>query len=496
MLPSSWQRFVALQVAFCVAATVGCDNNKPTSRREPLAPATTLERAELLDPETCKTCHRQHYDQWASSMHAYATDDPVFVAMNKRGQRDADLGPFCLECHAPMAVREGYANAVTDPASIPKPLRGVTCYFCHNIVHLGEGDTNNPLELANDTTMRGGIKDPVKSSAHGVQYAAHLDGNQPESADLCGKCHDIETPAGVHLERTHAEWKQSLFSDPAPGRFLTCAGCHMASYSGVAASDPFSTSPTRRVHQHLMPGVDKALSPFPEVDVQDLAVRCALQNSVSVALSVRPRDAGVSVRVAIESNAGHGWPSGATQDRRAWVEVTAYDAQDKLIFEHGRIPEGTAVSEVEDRNGDGKADLFQFRDRVFDANDKPVHMFWEAEKYVSEALPPPPRERLGDHVKTRDFPIPSQVPAKVRATVFIRPIDVDLVDDLVKSGDLDEAIRSKVPTFTVGTFEWLKADGFDKDITTQTRESSIACPSRDRMDAIGPMEAHRELLGR
>ena len=42
-------------------------------------------------------------------MHAYASDDPVFRAMNERGQRETDggLGSFCIQCHAPIAVHEG-----------------------------------------------------------------------------------------------------------------------------------------------------------------------------------------------------------------------------------------------------------------------------------------------------------------------------------------------------------------------------------------------------
>ena len=39
----------------------------------------------------------QHYDAWQRSMHAYAADDPVFIAMNQRGQRltAGRLGKFC-----------------------------------------------------------------------------------------------------------------------------------------------------------------------------------------------------------------------------------------------------------------------------------------------------------------------------------------------------------------------------------------------------------------
>ena len=71
----------------------------------------TYTREELLKPETCKECHKEHYTEWSGSMHAYASKDPVFLAMNKRGQREThnDLGKFCVNCHAPMAVQAGSA---------------------------------------------------------------------------------------------------------------------------------------------------------------------------------------------------------------------------------------------------------------------------------------------------------------------------------------------------------------------------------------------------
>src|SRR5439155_8964026 len=88
-------------VTLALAAAAACTSS---SKTEP-----TLARAELLKPETCKTCHQDHFREWSGSMHAYASDDPVFLAMNKRGQRETAgaLGAFCVNCHAPMAVREG-----------------------------------------------------------------------------------------------------------------------------------------------------------------------------------------------------------------------------------------------------------------------------------------------------------------------------------------------------------------------------------------------------
>jgi Cytochrome c554 and c-prime len=88
--------------------------------------SSLLTREELMDPEQCKTCHVGHYDEWASSMHAYAADDPVFRAMNQRGQRETggELGAFCVQCHAPMAVLTGATNDGLNLDDLPASSRG------------------------------------------------------------------------------------------------------------------------------------------------------------------------------------------------------------------------------------------------------------------------------------------------------------------------------------------------------------------------------------
>src|SRR5512138_502594 len=158
-------------------------------------------------------CHQQHFTQWQASMHAYASDDPVFVAMNKRGQRATNgaLGDFCIKCHAPMATQLGFTDyANFDPKQLPPAARGITCYFCHNVDSVTDTH-NNGLVLANDQTMRGGAKNPVTSPAHFSKYDALMDSDINQS-EMCCSCHDIvvpeainHVPGGVALERTFAE---------------------------------------------------------------------------------------------------------------------------------------------------------------------------------------------------------------------------------------------------------------------------------------------------
>jgi hypothetical protein len=419
-----------------------------------------LTRDQLLDPEQCKDCHPKHYREWASSMHAYSTLDPVFVAMNQRGQRETNgaLGDFCVKCHAPMAVREGATRDGLNLEQVPEHLKGVTCYFCHNAVGVGD-HFNNDVHLANDTTMRGSISDPVPTKAHGATYSPLHDRNSGESSSLCGGCHDIVTPAGVHLERTFEEYQRSIFSKP--GGFETCQGCHMTATRGVAADDANSNVPERNVHEHLWAGVDVALTDFPGREAQRAAVECAL--NISMRIRAILRDAFGGFTVQLETLAGHNQPSGSAQDRRMWLEFTAYDEHDNVLFENGRVADG----EVEDQPG--KA-INLYRDWTYDADGNPAHMFWDAAPstlypagFSSMTLPPASQLGAAHYLEAR-FQVPPAVnPAvtRVTASVRMRPMGIDILQDLVASGDLAESVIAKMPTFTLqgATVEWRVADG-------------------------------------
>ena len=51
------------------------------------AEVTMLTPEQLADPESCRGCHASAVAEWEGSMHAYASDDPVFVAMNRPPSR-------------------------------------------------------------------------------------------------------------------------------------------------------------------------------------------------------------------------------------------------------------------------------------------------------------------------------------------------------------------------------------------------------------------------
>jgi len=425
-----------------------------------------LTREELLDPQTCKQCHEKHVTEWSASMHAYAAKDPVFIAMNKRGQEETDggLGDFCVNCHAPMAVREGaFANGdYTDFDQVPDHLQGVTCYFCHNVVDVEKDHdsglfANNGLVLADDTTMRGGIDDPVQPWAHRAEGTAHFDATKPESSRMCGSCHDIVTGNGVHLERTYDEYQKTIFATSAdPVTRQSCIDCHMDPTDFDETIADYPDVPARPRHQHLWPGVDVPLTDFPHRAAMVSAVeRHALPQSI-VYFRLEPLvEAGqFRFKVLLETGAGHRQPSGAAQDRRMWLEWTAYDWDDQVIAESGTIED----DQVEN---DHDPQLWLMRDSLFadEAQTIETHMFWEAKAYTGDTIPEPTTKLAGSHTLDRDFMLPllpDQPPKRIEFRVRMRPMGLDVLRDLVESGHLDESIVAEMPTFTVlaETAEW------------------------------------------
>ncbi len=402
-----------------------------------------LSRAALLDPETCKDCHPKHFEEWQSSMHAYASDDPVFLAMNRRGQRETNgaLGDFCVQCHAPMAVREGATTDGLNLDEVPRHLQGVTCYFCHTVSAV-EGTHNNPLVLATDLKMRGGIANAVDNGVHRTAYSPLHDRDSPESSSLCGSCHDIVTD-NLHLERTFVEWQDSVFSKSPFSQ--GCSNCHMAGVDDVVAD--FDSVRTRRRHSHAFPAIDTAIIDWPGKEEQKELIAEELHTTVQSRLCFNPATNSLDLTLT-NVGGGHMFPSGATQDRRAWVELVATIGE-ATVLTSGVIADAESV--------DGSTDplLWRLQDFAYNAADEPEHMFWDIVRVDSELLPPSvtfdPTDPAFDHSRTRSYPLGiNPRPDRAEVVVWVRAMALSLLDDLIASGDLEERFRNSIPTFELG----------------------------------------------
>jgi nitrate/TMAO reductase-like tetraheme cytochrome c subunit len=439
-------------------ALLACDSGSEMTAEE--QPALT--REQLLDPAACKDCHPKHYEQWSASMHAYATDDPVFTAMNKRGQEETggQLGDFCVRCHAPVALATGTVTDFANLDSVPKEQRGVTCYFCHNAMGVGTEHNNGNVQLANDDVMRAAIRNPIEPTAHKVAYSSFHDPTSENSSTLCGTCHDIMTPRGVHLERTFKEYKDSIFSDVSlVDTFASCQDCHMPRANSrfpVAESTgrPNEFALARDFHEHLWPAVDVALTEWPHAEAMRSAVEdCALPTAISAYFTVT-RDPGPfgTIQVMMEADAGHMFPSGATQDRRVWLEAIAYDANMQEIWRVGQVGD----QELEETPEQPHPCLF--RDYAVDETGKETHDFWDvAEIARTNLMPFTPRGQAvvaGGHTAMCDSIRPPLEVAQIEPAVIdfrlrMRPMGVDVLTDLIGTGHLAPEFLARMPTFTV-----------------------------------------------
>jgi hypothetical protein len=474
-----------MKVAWAVGASLavgavgfasGCDHGSAAPDQDA---GSIIDPTTLYDPAVCRTCHADHFSQWSGSMHAYASQDPVFLAMNARGQRETDggLGTFCVKCHAPMAV---LAGKTTDGLNLPElnaacfnqasgvptgcGFLGVTCYFCHSIESV---DTAHPFNaavtLASDGVMRGEVRDPVPIAVHGAKYSPLHDNTRAESAAMCGACHDIHAPPGGRIERTFEEWQGSPFSglDAGPeAGVTTCAqsGCHMTEdpprpIAAVPGKAPF---PSRPFYEHDFPAVDqaqKAPTPFPNAQQEQAAIVQSLANGLQGALCVAPP--GIISVVLDTVGIGHDFPSGAAQDRRLWVEVIAYDQASNVLYQSGVVPDGMSPVDV----GKSDPDMWLMRDCLFDGDGGLVDMFWQGASFDPNELTPIeafyPSPAVYQSHKVRFFPkhqgaITTDagtpvMPASVTLRLRLQPIGIDVLNDLVDSGDLDAGVIAALP---------------------------------------------------
>lgn len=426
-------------------ALIACD--------EPATAPTPAPPASLRDPQSCSTCHPDHLRQWSGSMHAYSTRSPVFRAMFQRGQRETNgaIGPLCLGCHAPLAVEAGLVGDSVDLDAIEPTSLGITCFYCHTITSI-EADHNAQFGRTEDGALRGGLTDPLPTDAHGSVYSPLHDRTHPDSSKICGGCHDVVLPGGLRLERSFVEWQETLYANPVHEELLTCGGCHMEGRDGLAAD--VAGAPLRRVHDHSMPGVDVAFHDFPEREAQRALVQAALDTTVVAQLCV----GGTEAELTLENvAAGHSFPSGAALHRRLWVELRAFRG-DVEIFSSGVVEAGEGPDEALDPS------VWLFRDKVFGADGREVHMTWEVASLESNLLPgPTARDPLSPewretHV-ARSYSFPER-PDRVELRLRLTPFGYEELDSLVASGDLSPADRALMPVWTLAStvVTWREAD--------------------------------------
>ena len=208
------------------------------------------------------------------------------------------------------------------------------------------------------------------------------------TSNFCGGCHDVRLGAedqgtpkrdAQRLENLFTEWQQGPYGPN--GSNTSCQDCHMSlypakppgsyAYNIVSVYPKVSPRSVRVVSTHYFTGVDVALIegfpgqdsvgtgsyglPIGQADRRDQLLKAAATMVVNVPENVTPGGI-LSVAVDVTNvGAGHRIPSGFSQERQMWIELTVTSASGNDIYRSGYLVD-SVHPETGEMIPDGKLD--------------------------------------------------------------------------------------------------------------------------------------------
>jgi Cytochrome c554 and c-prime len=206
----------------------------------------------------CGQCHRQIYEEWSSSQHAYASISPMFHAFEQKFQEltQGTVGTFCVRCHQQVGTQLGENRETPLWARSQISHEGVTCITCHRVKEQygkvnGErrvepGKIFEPVYGSGEQSV---IKDilanketySVKTSKDGRGTDIHngmMTNPQLTKSEFCVSCHQVAVNLGIKLEIVWDQYRDS----PARKAGVSCQDCHMGKVAGKP--EGYATAPS------------------------------------------------------------------------------------------------------------------------------------------------------------------------------------------------------------------------------------------------------------
>jgi len=283
----------------------------------------------------------------------------------------------------PFPVKHGEDDNIPNDV---RPLRdfatslgrkGISCDFCHQVtgpsfevvhpVREGDGIANVSINFQGGIDKQGPNGGSFWNPMHTTVTNPYL-----RTSEFCGGCHDVRLdkddqgtrkPDAQRLENLFTEWRQSPYGPAPNGNNTTCQDCHMSlypdkppgsqPYNTVTVFPMISTKTVRKVSTHYFTGVDVALIddfpgqqpagtgsyglPIGQIERREALLKAAATMKVNVPASVAANGI-LSISVDVTNvGAGHNIPSGFSQERQMWIELTVTDAQDNDIYKSGYL---------------------------------------------------------------------------------------------------------------------------------------------------------------
>jgi cytochrome c554/c'-like protein len=206
----------------------------------------------------CGQCHKQIYEEWASSNHAYASISPMFHAFEQKFTEltQGTVGTFCVRCHQQVSTQLGENRETPLWARSEISREGVTCITCHRVKEQygkvnGErrvepGKIYDPVFGSGEKSVIDDIlanKDTylVKTDKNGRGMDIHngmMTNPQLSKSEFCVSCHQVAVNLGIKLEIVWDQYRDS----PAKAAGVTCKDCHMGKVPGKP--EGYATAPS------------------------------------------------------------------------------------------------------------------------------------------------------------------------------------------------------------------------------------------------------------
>lgn len=217
----------------------------------------------------CAKCHKQIYEEWASSSHAYASISPMFHVFEDTLNRlsQGTVGYFCYRCHSPVSTTMGLRRDQPIWDGPPVFREGVTCVACHRVkVPYGKVDGERRIEP-------GDIYEPVYGAGDGrgvaiadkyreyfkvkteqsekktpgqAMHRRSIQFEELSKSSFCMSCHQVAVEPGIKLEVVWDQYRAS----PAYRQGVTCQDCHMGRVPGV--DEGYSVGPGAIVNDRVI----------------------------------------------------------------------------------------------------------------------------------------------------------------------------------------------------------------------------------------------------
>jgi hypothetical protein len=215
----------------------------------------------------------------------------------------------------------------------------------------------------------------MQPEAHKAQWNGAL----MQESLLCGSCHRQILPASLSggtedlvLQDTFTEWQNSPYNNGDVAELRTCQDCHMplAENGGTKRS-------------HLFAGVNTDVAQIMGFHDLHPAQQALMEKAATLEVTVAGCEQGnINLLVTVtNSGTGHNLPTGVTDLRQVWLEVTAVDDHNTIVFQSGLIDQAGIV--------DPQATIFHAV--LGDENGHPVyfHDIMRARQILQDTTIPP-----------------------------------------------------------------------------------------------------------